>query len=65
MYRDATEIKLTDLPDDECLPIECICGYGKKPWTFIISIYSDNPDECPQCGRKYYFKQDIQVFVEE
>ncbi len=50
------EVKITAGQDDEHLPIQCICGHGKKPWDFFISIYEDHPDKCPECGREYYFK---------
>ena len=49
--------RMTDYSDGECLPIECVCGYGKAPWTFLISIYKESPTECPVCGRKYYYTQ--------
>lgn len=51
--------------DDECLTIQCICGYGKNPWEFVISIYEDFPEKCPECGRKYYFSNSIRVYVDE
>ncbi len=50
--------------DAESLPITCVCGYGDY-WEFIISIYKDDPYKCPKCGREYYFKNDITVFVSE
>lgn len=59
------KINITENPDGECLPIQCICGYGKDPWTFIIGIYCDLPKACPRCGREYYFSQKITVFVKK
>ena len=49
--------------DDECLPItKCVCGAQFIPWEFIISIYSDDASSCPECGRKLYFCNEIQVY---
>ena len=54
--------------DDELLPLyECACGEKFESWTFVISIYRDTARECPNCGRKMYFRNRIVVFevVEE
>ena len=51
--------------DGESLPITCVCGYGKEYWSFPISIYRDDPDECPKCGRRYYFSNSIEIFMKE
>jgi hypothetical protein len=54
--------------DDECLPItKCACGAKFPAWHFYISIYDDDPTICPVCGRKFYFRNAIQVYevVEE
>lgn len=49
--------------DDEALPIgKCVCGHEFKPWEFHISIYDDNPDVCPYCGAKLFFRSDIRVY---
>jgi DNA-directed RNA polymerase subunit RPC12/RpoP len=49
--------------DDELLPIiKCVCGQKFEPWTFIISIYKDDPTECQSCGRKLFFRNMIRVF---
>ena len=48
--------------DGELLPIKCECGYGGY-WDFAISIYPDDPYSCPKCGREYYFKNAITIFV--
>jgi hypothetical protein len=49
--------------DGEYLPLtKCICGYRHKEWDFNISIYHDNIHPCPQCGRKLYFENNIQVY---
>ena len=54
-------------PDDENLPIvKCMCGNKFREWDFVISIYNENPSECPKCGRKFFFKQEITIYqVEE
>ena len=59
-----SNVALAGEVDGESLPITCICGYGGY-WQFFISIYKDTPYSCPKCGRKYYFKNDITVFVAE
>ncbi len=49
--------------DDEALPItRCICGTEFDPWEFIISIYDDNPSECPVCGAKLFFRINTNVY---
>ena len=59
-------VNITAGQDDESLPIECVCGYGKSPWTFSISIYDTDLTECPECGRKYFFKdRGVQVYLVE
>ena len=50
--------------EGELLPIICVCGFGIKPWEFPITIYKKEPTLCPKCGRKYYFKAKITIFVE-
>jgi DNA-directed RNA polymerase subunit RPC12/RpoP len=49
--------------DDECLPIvECACGHAFDPWEFVLSVYRDDPRECPNCGRKMFFQNEITVY---
>ncbi len=58
------KVNLTAGRDDECQPIQCVCGYGKDPWSFNISIYENDPTECPECGRKYFFEGlGVKVFL--
>lgn len=49
--------------DEEIMPIQCICGHGEAGWSFVISIYRDDPTECPKCGRKYFFTFMPRVFL--
>lgn len=52
-----------DNNDDESLPVtKCACGAKFEAWKFIISIYDDDPKVCPVCGRKFYFRNGIQVY---
>ncbi len=49
--------------DGELLPIiKCVCGKEFPPWNFAISIYEDNPNDCPNCGRKLFFRNRISVY---
>lgn len=49
-------------PDDESLPIlKCACGMHYSMWDFQLSIYKDDPSECPFCHRKFYFRQSIRI----
>ena len=49
--------------DDEMLPLtKCICGERFQEWNFIISIYKDEPRECPMCGRRYFFTTSTRVY---
>lgn len=50
------------LNDDELLPIKkCSCGARFPLWHFSIGIYPDDPSECPECGRKFYWRTHIEV----
>lgn len=51
-------------PDDESLPIlKCVCGHRAAYWEWIISIYDDFLlDPCPNCGRRFYFRQQITIY---
>jgi len=60
------KVKLTGGCDDECIPIQCLCGHGEDNWTFVINIEDTNPTECPECGRKYFWKcGGIKIFLVE
>lgn len=59
-----TEVKVTGEVDGECLPIQCVCGHGKKYWSFVIDIGETNPTTCPKCGRNYYFSNSIKVYCD-
>lgn len=68
MNKDVTSQVEFEINDGEILPFtKCICGEEFSPWNFTISIYDDDPDVCPKCGRKYFFQLGIRVFevVEE
>ena len=52
-----------DNPDDECLPLtRCVCGVDHPSWEVVLSVYADDPQIMPCCGRKLYFAQSITVF---
>ncbi len=60
------KVKTTGGCDDEHIPIQCLCGHGESPWTFVISIYDTDPTECPMCERKYFWKcSGVKVFLVE
>lgn len=64
--RDVTDQMDFENNDDECLPVtKCVCGATFATWTFIISIYSDDPYKCPECGRGLYFSLRIRVYEKE
>ena len=50
--------------DSNLLPIVCLCGYGGY-WEFVISVGKELSQKCPKCGRRYYFENEITVFVNE
>jgi len=33
---------------------KCACEQSFEPWEFNLSIYRDDPKECPSCHRKLY-----------
>lgn len=51
--------------DEEVLPMKkCICGAVWPVWGGpILGIEKDYPTKCPSCGRKYYWKTAIRVFL--
>jgi hypothetical protein len=52
--------------DDEHLPlVKCVCGQRFQAWDFILGIYREWAKECPNCGRKLYFRNDIRVYEVE
>ncbi len=52
--------------DDEHLPLtKCICGRVFDSWDFVISIYRDDTQICPDCKRKMYFTNQIKVYEVE
>jgi len=60
------DVNITAGQDDESLPIECLCGHGKNPWTFSVSIYDTDPTECPECGRQYFLRNlGVEVYLVE
>ena len=63
MYRDVTDhVEFSEL-DDEMLPItKCVCGATFPKWHETLSIYYDQPWECPYCGRKLFFTNKVTVY---
>ena len=60
--KDVTNLVSFGNPDDEQLEItKCICGAEFNIWAFTISIYKDQPDPCPNCGRMFFFNQKITI----
>lgn len=69
MDKDVTNLVNFGSVDDESLPLtKCICGETWSNWSGpILSIYPD-PDllqSCPICSRKYYFRNEIKVYLVE
>jgi len=62
--RDVTDLVQFGLNDDESLPLtKCVCGEKFRLWDFILSVYRDDPHECPRCRRRMYFRPSIRVYV--
>jgi NAD-dependent protein deacetylases, SIR2 family len=63
MKTDITDKVYTGSPDGELVPLnKCACGKEFEYWDFILSIYDDNPKECPNCGRKLFASIQVRVF---
>lgn len=63
MNIDVTDKVIIGNPDDEFLPLgKCVCGAEFCVWQVSISIYPDSANECPACGRKFFFKNSITVY---
>ena len=66
MKKDITGLVIFDLPGDEFLPIvQCVCGKSFDFWSFTVSIYENDPIQCPECGRKFIWSQNITVWEVE
>lgn len=63
MDKNVTDLADFQENDGEYLPLKrCPCGAEFQPWSFILSIYRDSPNECPHCNRKLYFTSAITVW---
>jgi len=62
-YIDVTKKVSFQNNDDEALPLtKCVCGKEFRPWDFIISIYDEDPAQCPECGAKLFFELNVNVY---
>lgn len=63
MNIDVTDQVDTGPVDDECMSLcKCVCGAKFEYWTMIISIYENDPTECPHCKRKLFFSHSVRVY---
>ena len=63
METDVTDKVETGEVDDECMPVKkCVCGATFPNWNQLLSIYPDDPWECPHCHAKLYFRCRVIVF---
>lgn len=63
MDKDITASVQFGYSDDEYLPLtKCACGRVFPSWAFVLGVYRDRPQTCPQCGRKLYFSVSITVY---
>ena len=68
MSEESQKIDVTDQvdfgdSDGEDLPLtKCVCGAEFKWWDQAVGIYADHPWECPKCGVKLIFSNNIRVF---
>lgn len=61
--KDVTDQIQVGAVDDELVAVnKCVCGEVFDHWYFYLSIYPDSPNECPACGRKFYFTSTVRVF---
>lgn len=61
-HKDVTDQVRFGRVDNECLPLErCICGAAWNPWMGPI-LGLNNEEDCPVCGRLYFFRVTLQVF---
>ena len=64
-YKDVTEYVEFGSVDDESLPLtKCVCGKKFDSWHHILGIESDEEyaKECPECGRKLFFRNSVHVY---
>ena len=51
-------------PEEEHLPLlACICGESFRAWTEFVGKNSSDPWQCPECGVKLIFGQQIKVLM--
>jgi transcription elongation factor Elf1 len=52
--------------DVDCLPIyKCVCGQEFKSWSFIIRDDEDAAVICSNCGKAFYFRNEITIYQVE
>lgn len=62
MHKDVTQKTQFGNPDDEALPLlKCVCGRTFSSWELVLSMYEDDPEIMPCCGRKLFFRQSIRI----
>lgn len=44
---------------------KCICGEIFKPYHLVILDDQKKLTACPHCGRQYFFKKDVRVYLVE
>ena len=53
-----------DVNDGESLPItRCLCGAKFVLWEEIVTMSTDYPWECPECGVKLSFSVDVDIII--
>ena len=63
--KDVTAEVRTGEIDGESLPVtRCLCGMEWEAWEGpILSVYGDDPYECPECHVKLFFSNQIIVYA--
>ena len=63
--KDVTAEVQTGEIDGESLPVtRCLCGMEWHAWEGpILSVYGDDPYECPECHVKLFFSNAVTVYA--
>jgi len=63
MKEPVTGVQISEVDDRDVAAVtRCLCGQTYPAWQETLSIYEDNPWECPKCGVKLVFGYVVTVY---
>ena len=62
----SNEVTGYNIDGENCSITNCPkCKKEFRYWEFVLGVYKDDPDVCPNCGAMMYYSSSIKVFVKE